>query len=89
MGAINAILFISRCLVRLPGSGILWFFQPLATGIETMSSNEACYILALKGVTRLASDAPPIVAVEFARRAIFSDVRPSFKEMEDAFRNKK
>ena len=66
------------------------FFQPLATGIENLSNNEARYILVLKaGLLAFASDAPPIVAVEFARRAIFSDVRPSFKEMEEAFRNKK
>ena len=66
------------------------FLQPIATGIENMNNNEARYVLVLKvGLLAFASDAPPIVAVEFARRAIFSDVRPSFKEMEDAFRNKK
>lgn len=66
------------------------FIQPIASGIENISSNEARYILVLKaGLLAFANDAPPIVAVEFARRAIFSDVRPSFKEMEDTFRNKK
>jgi len=66
------------------------FLQPIASGIENISSNEARYILVLKaGLLAFANDAPPIVAVEFARRAIFSDVRPSFKEMEDTFRNKK
>jgi chemotaxis protein MotA len=66
------------------------FLQPIAAAIENMNNNEARYILALKaGLLAFASDAPPIVAVEFARRAIFSDVRPSFKEMEEAFRNKK
>jgi len=66
------------------------FLQPIAAGIENLSSNEARYIIALKvGLLAFANDAPPIVAVEFARRAIFSDVRPSFKEMEDTFRNKK
>src|SRR5215510_731918 len=66
------------------------FFQPLATGIENLSNKEARYILAFQaGLLAFASDAPPIVAVEFARRAIFADVRPSFKEMEDTFRNKK
>src|SRR5262249_40431269 len=65
------------------------FLQPIATGIENINSNESRYILVLKaGLLAFASDAPPIVAVEFARRAIFSDVRPSFKEMEDTFRNK-
>jgi chemotaxis protein MotA len=66
------------------------FVQPIATGIESLASNEARYIMALKvGLLAFANDAPPIVAVEFARRSIFSDARPSFKEMEDAFRNKK
>ena len=66
------------------------FLQPIAAAIENMHNNEARYVLALKaGLLAFASDAPPIVAVEFARRAIFSDVRPSFKEMEEAFRNKK
>jgi len=66
------------------------FLQPLAIGIENVNNNEARYVLVLKvGLLAFASDAPPIVAVEFARRAIFSDVRPSFKEMEDAFRNKR
>ena len=72
---------IIECL-RAVGKGNIW--------IENISNNEARYILALKaGLLAFASDAPPIVAVEFARRAIFSDVRPSFKEMEDTFRNKK
>jgi chemotaxis protein MotA len=66
------------------------FLQPIAAAIENVNNNEARYILVLKaGLLAFASDAPPIVAVEFARRAIFSDVRPSFKEMEEAFRNKK
>jgi chemotaxis protein MotA len=66
------------------------FLQPIAAGIENVTNNEARYIVALKaGLLAFANDAPPIVAVEFARRAIFSDVRPSFKEMEDTFRNTK
>ena len=66
------------------------FLQPIAAGIENVNNNEARYIVALKaGLLAFANDAPPIVAVEFARRAIFSDVRPSFKEMEDTFRNTK
>ena len=65
------------------------FLQPIAAGIETINNNEGRYILVLKAaLLAFASDAPPIVAVEFARRAIFSDVRPSFKEMEDAFKKK-
>lgn len=66
------------------------FLQPIAAAIETVNNNEGRYILVLKAaLLAFASDAPPIVAVEFARRAIFSYVRPSFKEMEEAFKNKK
>ncbi|MGE3539110.1 MAG: flagellar motor stator protein MotA [Candidatus Tectimicrobiota bacterium] len=66
------------------------FLQPIAASIETVNNSEGRYILVLKSaLLAFASDAPPIVAVEFARRTIFSDVRPSFKEMEEAFKNKK
>ena len=40
------------------------------------------------GVDGVARSMPPVIAVEFARRTIFSDVRPSFKEMEAAVRSK-
>jgi len=33
--------------------------------------------------------AAPILAVEFSRRSIPAEVRPSFKEMEDACRGEK
>ena len=31
---------------------------------------------------------PPPVAVEFARKLLFSQVRPNFKDLEQALRNK-
>jgi len=66
------------------------FLSPIASSIDTVMLNETRYILALKaGILAFANDAPPVVAVEFARHAIFSEVRPSFKEMEAAFRNAK
>jgi chemotaxis protein MotA len=65
------------------------FIQPLATSIETINQNEARYLQCLKaGLLALARGMPPVITVEFARRTIFSDMRPSFKEMEDAVRNK-
>ena len=65
------------------------FIQPLATSLETMNQNEARYLQCLKaGMLALARAMPPVIAVEFARRTIFSDVRPSFKEMETAVRSK-
>jgi chemotaxis protein MotA len=66
------------------------FLQPLASCIEAVNQSEARYIECIKaGLLAFANDAPPIVAVEFARRTIFSDVRPGFKEMESALRGKK
>jgi chemotaxis protein MotA len=65
------------------------FLQPLATNIDTMNQNEARYLQCLKaGLLALARAMPPVIAVEFARRTIFSDVRPSFKDMETAVRSK-
>ena len=65
------------------------FIQPFATSLETINQNEARYLQCLRaGLMALARSMPPVIAVEFARRTIFSDVRPSFKEMEAAVRSK-
>jgi len=66
------------------------FIQPLATILETTNQDEARYFQCLKaGLLALARAMPPTIAVEFARRTIFADVRPTFKEMESALRGKK
>ena len=63
------------------------FIQPFATSLETINQNEARYLQCLRaGLMALARSMPPVIAVEFARRTIFSDVRPSFKEMEATIR---
>ena len=63
------------------------FIQPFATSLETINQNEARYLQCLRaGLMALARSMPPVMAVEFARRTIFSDVRPSFKEMEATIR---
>jgi chemotaxis protein MotA len=41
------------------------------------------------GILNFAKGAPPAVAVEFARRAVYPTVRPSFVEVEEACRGKK
>jgi chemotaxis protein MotA len=65
------------------------FLQPFAANLEMMNQNEARYLQCLRaGLMALARSMPPVIAVEFARRTIFSDVRPSFKEMEEAVRSK-
>jgi chemotaxis protein MotA len=66
------------------------FIQPLATIIETINQDESRYFQCLKaGLFALARAMPPTIAVEFARRTILADVRPTFKEMESALRGKK
>jgi chemotaxis protein MotA len=65
------------------------FIQPLGTIIETINQSEARYFECLKaGMLALARSMPPAIAVEFARRTITSDGRPSFKDMETSLRKK-
>jgi chemotaxis protein MotA len=61
------------------------FFAPLASNIESLNASEHRYYAFLKAsVVAFAKGFAPIVATEFARRAIFSEVRPTFQEMETA-----
>ncbi len=61
------------------------FFGPLSTAIENINSEEARFFAFFKAsVIAFAKGFAPIVAVEFARRAIFSTARPTFQEMEAA-----
>jgi chemotaxis protein MotA len=60
------------------------FIQPLATNIDIAAEEESNMLEAIKaGIVSLAKGFNPIVSVEFARRAMSSDHRPSFQEMED------
>ncbi|MCC6649863.1 MAG: flagellar motor stator protein MotA [Candidatus Eisenbacteria bacterium] len=66
------------------------FINPLATSMEHVNSGEARYYHFLKAaVVSFAKGFSPIVAAEFARRAIFSDDRPTFAEMEAAVKPQK
>ena len=61
------------------------FMSPLSTAIEHTNSEESRFLAFLKSsVVAFAKGFAPIVAVEFARRAIFSTSRPTFQEMETA-----
>jgi chemotaxis protein MotA len=63
------------------------FFQPMSAQIEHQAAMEEIYLRCIKaGVVAYAKGMPPIVAVEFARRVIINDLRPSFSEVEDACR---
>ena len=61
------------------------FVAPIASSIENLNAAETRYYHFLKeGVIAFAKGFTPIVAVEFARRAIFAEDRPTFEVMETA-----
>src|SRR5713226_6024500 len=60
-------------------------FGPLAGAMAKINDAESEYYLCLRvGLISFIKGSPPIIAVEFARRAIPSACRPSFKDMETA-----
>lgn len=65
-------------------------FQPIATHLELLNLSESRYYECIKaGVVAYAKGNAPIVVVEFARRVIFNDVRPTFDELEKAVKTLK
>lgn len=59
---------------------------PIATSIEMQGSAESRYMLCIKeAIVAAARGVNPQIAIEFARRTIFSDERPSGPELEKAF----
>lgn len=59
------------------------FLQPIATNIELTNEDETRLLEVIKnGIICTAKGFNPIVAIEFARRSISSDFRPTFEEME-------
>ena len=66
------------------------FLQPIATNIDMANDEESKIFEAVKAaMIAFAKGFNPIVCVEFARRSIPSDYRPSFQEMEDYVKGKK
>jgi chemotaxis protein MotA len=59
------------------------FIQPMATHLDLEAEEDSKVYESIKsGVVSLAKGFNPIVSVEFARRSIPSDFRPTFQEME-------
>ncbi len=64
------------------------FFAPMAASLKATFEAEAKYYISLKaGLLAHIAGQPPVMAVEFARKALMSDVRPSFSEVEAATAN--
>ncbi len=63
------------------------FLGPLASNLSKLNDCELDYLRCLRqGVIAYLKGSAPVLAVEFARRSIPSDVRPTFKELEAACR---
>lgn len=61
------------------------FLGPLALNLQKLSDAEADYLRCLRqGVIAFIRGSAPMLAVEFARRSIPGDTRPSFQEFEAA-----
>ncbi len=65
------------------------FVGPLATNLEVALEEKMRYLETIKAcIVAYAKGNPPIIAVEIARRTIFSDERPTFSELENYMRGK-
>jgi chemotaxis protein MotA len=63
------------------------FVQPIASSLESRVRDDGRYEQCIKaGVLAVFKGLPPAIAVEFARRTLPSDVRPTFEETEKACR---
>jgi chemotaxis protein MotA len=64
--------------------------QPLVQKMELLIIEEVKYLECIKtGILAYLHGAAPIIAVEYARRVVFSTERPSAQELEEACRGKK
>jgi chemotaxis protein MotA len=64
------------------------FFAPFAQGLRNIYEAEAKYFLSLKvGLLAHISGQVPVMAIEFARKALMSEVRPTFAEIDEATAN--
>ncbi|MCE5315096.1 MAG: flagellar motor stator protein MotA [Armatimonadota bacterium] len=65
-------------------------FAPLSKATEAIAKCEAQYMACIKNaVVAFARGDAPLICVEFARRNIEPELRPSFSEMEDTCRGRK
>lgn len=66
------------------------FLQPVATNIDMANEEESKVFEVIKsGMMGFAKGFNPIISVEFARRAIPAESRPTFVEMEDHVKGRK
>ena len=63
------------------------FVSPLGTALETRAGDSGRYLECVKtGLLAVHKGLPPAIAVEFARRVLPDEVRPTFEETERACR---
>ena len=66
------------------------FVAPMATNLEHRVADEGRYTQCIKaGLLAVYKGMPPAIAVEFARRVLPADVRPTFDETEAACKGQK
>jgi chemotaxis protein MotA len=64
------------------------FFGPMAQSLRNIFEAEAKYFLSMKvGLLAHMSGYAPSIAIEFARKALMSEVRPTFAEIDEATAN--
>jgi chemotaxis protein MotA len=64
--------------------------NPVATNIEVAGAASAKYLRCIKdGVVASQRGTSPIVAIEFARKALFGNTRPTSDELDEAVRGLK
>ena len=64
------------------------FLGPLASNLQKINDAESDYLRCLRqGVIAFVKGSAPVLAVEFARRSIPNELRPSFKDFEAACRS--
>ncbi len=65
------------------------FINPFASSVEHSIESKVRFLSTIKScIVAYAKGNPPIIAVEIARRTIFSDERPTFSELENYVRGK-
>jgi chemotaxis protein MotA len=61
------------------------FFAPMAQALRNTNEAESKYFLSMKaGLLAHVAGYPPVIAVEFARKAVMSEDRPTFAEVDKA-----
>lgn len=62
---------------------------PIANHLEHKAVEEGKYLESIKvAILSFSKGSPPQIAVEAARRTLFSDVKPSFRELEESLKKK-